>query len=112
MTQTARYSWTALAVILGLTVCATAAWQWESTGLAKRATHDLTAAPNEGDRREEVLKQLTEVYVSRGKDVSVRMRGGLELAPTPFLNSELERQGAKWRVEPAEGSKVEFFDIS
>jgi hypothetical protein len=105
-----RYGWATLAVILCLALVA--AWQWESSWLAAKANHDLTAAPDEGDRREEVLRRLTEVYVSRGKEVSERMRGGLELAPVPFLNSELERQGAKWRVGTDGGAKLEYFDVS
>jgi hypothetical protein len=68
-------------------------------------------AANEGERRHEVLRHLTELYVARGKDVSPRMRSGLELAPASFLNAELKRQGAKWRVDVG-GSDLEFVEIS
>jgi hypothetical protein len=40
------------------------------------------------------------------------MRNGVEFAPATFLNAELERQGATWRVGNIKGNDIEFFDVS
>lgn len=66
----------------------------------------------EGKRRDEMLVELTTRYVAQGRLVTVPMRKGVELAPIAFLNAELGRVGAKWRVASIEGAKAETFDIS
>lgn len=50
------------------------------------------------------------LYVERGKDVSPEMRSGAEFAPMAFLNAELKRQDAKWRVGSVNGPRAEFFE--
>jgi hypothetical protein len=50
--------------------------------------------------------------VVRGEEVSQGMRVGVELAPTSFLNAELKRQGAKWRVRDVGRSHVGFLNVS
>jgi hypothetical protein len=103
--------WTAVALVAGATF-ATVIWQLDPMGFSGKTANQRTAVSNEGDRREEVLGHLTKIYVLRGQGVSERMRAGLELAPTAFLNAELERQGVKWRVRVTDGLTAESFDIS
>lgn len=103
--------WTAAALVVGVTF-ATVIWQLDPMGFSGKTSSQQNVVSNEGDRREEVLRHLTEIYVMRGQDVSERMRSGLELAPTAFLNAELERQGVKWRVRVTDGLAAESFDIS
>ena len=59
-----------------------------------------------------MLKSLTRAYVARGDQVSAQMTAGSALAPVDYLNSELVRQGAKWRVRSSNGQAIEIFDVS
>jgi hypothetical protein len=101
----------AFALIVGLLGLAIA-WPWLSVqpGFGLEGASSTSTGPSA--RRNEVLRHLTELYVARGENVSAGMRSGVELAPASFLNTELERQGAKWRVGNVRGPDVEFFDIS
>lgn len=67
---------------------------------------------NEGDRRQAIIRQLTKLFISRNRDASPRMIAGLEAAPAAFLNEELKRQGAKWRVNKSSKGDIEMYDIS
>ena len=111
MTVPVGLRWTAVALVAGVTF-ATLIWQLDPTGLSGKTSGQQNVVSNEGDRREEVLRHLTQIYVLRGQAVSERMRSGHELAPTAFLNAELERQGVKWRVTVTDGLAAESFDIS
>lgn len=111
MTRSNGLRWAAAAIVAAFT-CSTVIWQLDPIGFGGKAADQRHLVTNEGDRREEVLRRLTEIYVLRGRDVSERMRAGLELAPTAFLNAELERQGVKWRVRATDGLGSESFDIS
>lgn len=84
---------------------------WDSIGLSARSDGPTSAAGSEGGRRNAVLRDITALYVARGKDVSSGMRSGVEFAPTAFLNAELERQEAKWRVGGVR-PRIEFFEVS
>lgn len=66
----------------------------------------------EGQRRDDLLIELTTSYVSRGRLVTASMRDGTELAPIAFLNAELALAGAKWRVATVRGVTAETFAIS
>lgn len=80
-------------------------------GSATILGHD--AQPNsEGARRDRVLMNLTQAYVSGGELVTPAMRGGKELAPLAFLNAELKRDGELWRVTRVDGLIAETHDIS
>lgn len=111
MTLPNSLRWTAVALVAGITF-STVVWQLDPIGFGEKTPRQQNVVTNEGERREEVLRHLTKTYVSRGQDVSQRMRAGLEFAPTAFLNSELERQGVKWRVKGTDGLAAESFDIS
>lgn len=67
---------------------------------------------SEGDRRNEMLAKLTTRYVTQGRDATLAMRDGEEFAPIEFLNTELERAGAKWRVGSVEGVAAETYAVS
>ena len=67
---------------------------------------------NEGELRDETLAKLTTRYVTQGRHVTMAMRDGAELAPIEFLNAELERSGAKWRVGSVDGVTAETYAVS
>lgn len=80
-------------------------------GSAAILGHDVQ--PNsEGARRDRVLINLTQAYVTRSAFVTPGMRGGKELAPVAFLNSELKRDGELWRVTKVDGLIAEMHEIS
>lgn len=97
--------------VAGLLVFATAGL-WGSLLSTAQSDGPSSAAGNEGDRRNAVLRDITVLYVERGKDVSPEMRSGAEFAPMAFLNAELKRQDAKWRVGSVNGPRAEFFEVS
>ncbi len=72
----------------------------------------VPAGATVGDHRNRHLKDLTRLYVSRNSDSPSRMKDGQELAPAEFLNDELKRSGAKWRVRNSNGATAETYDIS
>jgi hypothetical protein len=105
----------AMSALLAFAGVSSIALIWQGAPRHGTGSHGAQAsAPiDEGGRKHEVLRHLTEIYVARGEgEVTTRMRKGLELAPVAFLNDELARQGVKWRVKQDEAAAVEFFDIS
>ncbi|HKX79468.1 MAG TPA: hypothetical protein VJM34_13190 [Novosphingobium sp.] len=65
-----------------------------------------------GGLRDAKLAELSRLFVSRDVGVSAGMRAGSELAPVGFLNGQLERQGANWRVRGTTGLKADIYEIS
>jgi hypothetical protein len=102
----------ALAVLLLLTLAAV--WLVSGTGQPPAGT-----PPENGvhatveDARNEFLTELSRLYVlQEAAAVTPAMRSGAELAPVPFLNRELERSGAKWRVRTTSGMNAVTYDVS
>jgi hypothetical protein len=67
---------------------------------------------NEGSSRDAKLLQLTTLYAARFPAESARLKAGTDLAPANFLNGELDREGAKWRVRNVTGATADIYDIS
>lgn len=65
-----------------------------------------------GKGRYLMLIEATRVYRESGAKVSPNVANGTEFAPVPFLNRELKRQGAKWRVRSTDGRAAEIYEIS
>jgi hypothetical protein len=61
--------------------------------------------------RTTVLQQLASLYVRTHDNIPPRMRAGLEGPPIEFLNSELEKMGADFRVLAVEGLSVDLCDV-
>jgi hypothetical protein len=103
----------AITLALGL---ATAGAVWLVAGTGQRAagsTAESQIHATVGDARSEFLVELSRLYMLREEAlVTPAMRSGAELAPVPFLNKELERSGAKWRVRTTDGLQAETFDVS
>ena len=59
-----------------------------------------------------MLEDLTKLYVARNEGSSPLMKAGKEFAPAEFLNEELKRNDAKWRVRSSDGTDVVMYDIS
>ena len=59
-----------------------------------------------------MLVEATRVYKESGVKVSRKVADGTAFAPVPFLNRELARQGAKWRVRSTDGLAAEMYEIS
>ena len=64
-----------------------------------------------GKGRYLMLVEATRVYKESGVKVSSNVADGTEFAPMPFLNRELKRQGAKWRVRSMDGRAAEMYEI-
>jgi hypothetical protein len=75
-----------------------------SSVLAKRA--DDTWA-----QRRAVLSDITEQYSETVVGIRGRFLVGHGLPPAEFINTELERMGAGWRVRNVAGEKCEFVDL-
>ena len=58
------------------------------------------------------LVEATRLDKDSGVQVSPNVANGIEFAPVPFLNRELKRQGAKWRVRSTDGLAAEMYEIS
>lgn len=104
----------AIAAVLALAIGGIA-FQWPALSASfapPRADGRVAGGRSEGSRRDAVLKTLTQAYVARGDRVSPQMAAGSALAPVDYLNSELLRQGAKWRVRDSGNEAVEMFDVS
>lgn len=65
-----------------------------------------------GKGRYLMLVEATRVYKESRERVSRKVADGTEFAPVPFLNRELERQGAKWRVRSTDELAAEMYEIS
>ena len=65
-----------------------------------------------GKGRYLMLVEATRLYKESGAEVSQSVADGTEFAPVPFLNGELERQGAKWRVRSTDGLDAQIYEIS
>ncbi len=61
--------------------------------------------------RTDILRQLTNLYMLTHDGISSRMMAGMELPPANFLNAELERQGANWRVKEVVDAKAHIVDL-
>lgn len=57
----------------------------------------------------EALKQITRLYILNNDGISSRMMAGLELPPADFINTELRRQNAKWRVRNVKDDNAEIY---
>jgi len=65
-----------------------------------------------GKGRHLMLVEATRLYAKTGANISPNIANGTEFAPVPFLNRELERHGAKWRVRSTDGLSAEIYEIS
>ncbi len=65
-----------------------------------------------GREREDELLEATRHYVEQHPDAPAAMAQGKEFAPKEFLNEELARRHAKWRVRSVHGLVFETFDVS
>ncbi|MEG8024094.1 hypothetical protein QP162_05930 [Sphingomonas aurantiaca] len=74
------------------------------------ATQAKSTVPNEAERAE-ALRQITRLYILSNDGISSRMMAGLELPPAEFINGELERQNAKWRVTNVKGASAEIYAL-
>ncbi len=61
--------------------------------------------------RRNTLREITEQYLDTVVGVRSRFVADLELAPAEFINGELQRQGASWRVGKVAGRKCDFIEI-
>lgn len=87
---------------------------WSGPAAFQRAPSDEAAtAGTVGGNRNLYLAELTQFYMTRDEAVvSDGMRAGTELAPTPFLNRELEQRRVKWRVRTTTGLDARTYDVS
>lgn len=79
---------------------------------AATANEGLHSAGSLGKHRHLMLVETTRVYSESGAEVLPGIANGTQFAPVPFLNRELERQDAKWRVRSTSGLDAEIYEIS
>lgn len=63
------------------------------------------------NRRQSILRQLTELYMMSNDGISSRMAAGMELPPADFLNEELEKLGESWRVHSVNGQNADIYEL-
>ncbi len=83
-------------------------------GLRTSASADagVHSAGSLGKRRHLMLVEATRRYSQSGGVTVPGAAEGTAFAPVPFLNRELQRQGAKWRVRSTDGLDAEIYEIS
>jgi hypothetical protein len=64
-----------------------------------------------GIDRRSVLRDIAEQYRTDVVGVRSRFLAGMELPPAEFINDELQRQGASWRVGKVAGGKCDFIEV-
>lgn len=79
---------------------------------AAAANEGPHSAGSLGKRRHLMLVEATRVYSESGAEVLPGVANGTHFAPVSFLNQELERQDAKWRVRSTSGLDAEIYEIS
>lgn len=62
-------------------------------------------------QRGALLAQITRAYMAEHDGITGRMMAGLELAPVEYLNTELARQGMRWRVLSVQGAQAQTYDL-
>lgn len=67
--------------------------------------------PSEAELRAQALQQLTHLYILSHNGISPRMMAGMELAPADFLNRELDREHATWRVRSVDGPSAQTYEV-
>ena len=72
---------------------------------------DVSGPQAVANERVAVLRQLTQLYIASHDDITSRMMVGMEFPSAEWLNGELDRQGAKWRVKSVNGTNAETYDI-
>jgi hypothetical protein len=81
----------------------------------RRAARDAEAGtPRDENRtagRLALLRQLTVLYINDHDGISPQMMAGLELPPAGWLNTELEKLRANWRVRSVNGPNAETYDV-
>ena len=65
-----------------------------------------------GHERYAALRAATRRYAAQDPEAPAALAQGRELAPVDFLNEELARAHAHYRVRRVEGGKVEFYNVS
>jgi hypothetical protein len=65
-----------------------------------------------GGHRAALLREITAEYAAAEAGVSPKIASGDQLAPEAFLNKELERRGAKWRVRDVNGIEADIYLVS
>lgn len=71
----------------------------------------LTAGSLGGDRRA-ALVAATRHYLAEHPEAPAAMQAGKAFAPADFLNEELARHGAKWRVRSVKGLDAHIYEVS
>lgn len=58
-----------------------------------------------------MLRQLTQLYITSHDGISAEMLAGLELPRAEWLNEQLEKYGANWRVRNVQGPNAEIYSL-
>jgi len=80
-------------------------------GPSERKVGSSSIASADAAARTAKLRQLTNLYIREHDGISSRMLAGLELPAPDFLNAELARMGANWRVRKVNGGEAETYTL-
>jgi len=63
------------------------------------------------NERGRVLGQITDLYMLSHDGITPEMAAGLQLPPEGYINAQLTKQGAQWRVRNINGPHCETYDL-
>lgn len=90
-------------------------WFWPSN--SPSAGQNLASAEHSGEiltvgeRRNAILETLTIRFKTRNPDKQLFLVEGRQLAPLKFINNELRKSGASWRVD-IENGHLDFDEVA
>lgn len=91
------------------------AWQTEQgrfSGSESSQEAGVNQGRTVGERRIAILRKLTSEYIASKPDIDLAISSGKRLAPAPYLNRRLEKNGAAWRVRSVDGLEAETYSVS
>lgn len=100
------------AIIVGTAVVAAAVWLSAMSWVAGDHIASRNGAEgSEGQRRQDVLRQITETYSEKSSPHAGLYAPGKIHPPIKYINVELKKRDAKWRVR-LEHDRIDWFDVS
>jgi hypothetical protein len=89
-------------------------WQLEESPLHPTLSHsaweDGGVGGTIGKRRHALVDELTRDYLKGNPQADVLTIDGRQIAPLQYLNRELEKREASWRVEIVDG-ELDFMEV-
>lgn len=78
---------------------------------AREAPMRVDTPDDKRGERAQMLTRLTQLYINSHDGITSEMMSGLELPPAEWLNAQLERYGADWRVRSTRGPNADIYGV-